>query len=73
MVEAGQAAVGPKIVLRACVIASVAAGVPSMTGLIPCQLPFGHPATFPLTVGEAANVTVRSKTPRPLWSALPRS
>src|SRR5438045_2720862 len=73
MAEAWQAAVGPKIVLPACVIESMALGMPSTTGLTPCQFPFGQPATFPLTDGAAANVTVKSKTPRPLWSALPRS
>src|SRR5438128_1206258 len=72
MTDAGQAAVGPKIVAPACVIVSMALGVPSTTGLIPCQLPFGQPAVFPLTVGATANVAVKSKTPRPLWSALPR-
>jgi hypothetical protein len=73
MAEAGQAAEGPKTVLLPCVIESMALGMPSTTGLTPCQLPFGQPATFPLTVGAAANVTLKSKTPRPLWSALPRS
>src|SRR5881628_2229071 len=52
---------------------SVAVLLPSNTGLMPLQLPFGQPATFPSTVGDAViGPTVRFKTPRPLWSALPR-
>src|SRR5215471_9897174 len=73
MAEAEQACVGPKINLPACVILSVALGIPSTTGSTPCQFLFGQPAVFPSTVGAAANVTEKSKTPRPLWSALPRS
>src|SRR5436309_8068034 len=47
---------------------------PSQTGLTPLQLPFGHPAVFPFTVALAViGPTVRFRTPRPLWSALPRS
>src|SRR6266511_1037967 len=65
---------GPKIRLPPCVMVRVAVRGPSKTGLTPVQLPFGQPAVFPLTVEDAVmGPTVRFRTPRPLWSALPRS
>src|SRR4029453_13339015 len=62
-----------KIVFPAWVMTSVALVIPLETGLMPSQLPFGQPATLPLTVAWGTNVTVMLKTPRPLWSAFPRS
>src|SRR5215212_4903254 len=56
-----------------CVRVRVALTGPCCCGLIPCQFPFGQPAVFPPTVAAGAKLTVRSKTPRPLWSELPRS
>ena len=65
---------GPYTSLPPCVIVSVAVLPPSKVPLTPLQLPFGQPATFPFTVvGAVSGPTVRLRTPRPLWSAFPRS
>jgi hypothetical protein len=57
-----------------CSIVSDADVMPLLTGLMPFQLPLGQPATLPLTSGAgSASETVIDRTPRPLWSELPRS